>query len=164
MATTYDVVTDFNDTGVQPAADNPFTYGTETALNGAFTLLPLFGNTNSSVGGNSTQYDGTVDNYYFTYPLQFSGPSVAIVATGDVLTFPSPVPLIVPNDVLVMMPGSSDYFAPNLVVTRFTAPSDGLYDLAGSFTDLQMASVGLAIVVNGTTVFNNSSFTGNSPY
>ena len=27
-----------------------------------------------------------------------------------------------------------------------------------------MASVGLAIVVNGTTVFNSSFFTGNSPY
>jgi Ca2+-binding RTX toxin-like protein len=53
--------------------------------------------------------------------------------------------------------------APDLLVTRFTTPSAGLFDLAGSFTDLQIASVGLAIVVNGTTVWN-SSFTGSSPY
>jgi hypothetical protein len=43
---------------------------------------PFFGNTNCSVGGDSCQNAGTVDNYYFTQPLQFSGPTVAVVATG----------------------------------------------------------------------------------
>jgi hypothetical protein len=52
MAATFDVVADFNNTGVQPAPGNPhtypFTYGTETSLNAGFALLPHFGNTNCS--------------------------------------------------------------------------------------------------------------------
>ena len=163
MATTFDVFADFNNSGVQPAADNPFTYGTETALNVGFTLLPFFGNTNASGFTNESTNGGTMDNWYFRY--QLAGPAVGVVATGGTLTFlPNSIPFVVPNDVLMMMPGSSGLTAsPDLIVTRFTAPSAGLYDLAGSFTDLQQASVGLAIVVNGTTVFN-WSFTGNSPY
>jgi len=39
---TFDVVTDFNNTGTQPEAGNPFTYGTETSLNTGFTLFPNF--------------------------------------------------------------------------------------------------------------------------
>src|SRR5262245_8160074 len=38
MAIAFDVVADFNDSGVQPEAGNPFTYGTETSLNVGFTL------------------------------------------------------------------------------------------------------------------------------
>src|SRR4051794_34184555 len=90
MAATYDVVADFNATGLQPAPGNPhaypFTYGTETALNTGFALLPYFGNTSCSVGGGSCQTAGTVNNYYFTEPYQFSGPSVGVVASGGTLT------------------------------------------------------------------------------
>jgi hypothetical protein len=163
LTTTYDVVRDFNATGIQPAVGDPFTYGTETSLNIGFTPLPYYGNTSSSVGGNSTTTDGTVNNYYFTQPLQFSGPSVAVVATGDNLSFPSSPPLVVPNDVLAMLPGSPAFNAPDLIVTRFTAPIAGIFDIAGSFADLQRASVGLTIVIEGTTVFS-SSFSGSSPY
>jgi Ca2+-binding RTX toxin-like protein len=104
-----------------------------------------------------------MDNWYFRY--QLAGPAVGVVATGGTLTFlPNGIPFVVPNDVLMMMPGSAGMTAsPDLIVARFTAPSAGLFDLAGSFTDLQKASVGLTIVVNGVTVFN-SSFSGNSPY
>jgi hypothetical protein len=168
MAVTFNVLADFNDTGSQPAPGNPFTYpftyGTETTLNGAFTLLPFFGNTTCSVGGGVCTTDGSVNNYYFANPYQFSGPSIGTVATGGTLTFPSsPVPLVVPNDVLVMMPGSPDYNAPNLVVTRFTAPRAGVFDITGSFTDLSMSSVSLAVLINGATAFN-SSFAGQSPH
>jgi hypothetical protein len=95
------------------------------------------------------QGDGTVDNYYFTPPFQFSGPSVGVVATGGTLFF-SPFPsIIVPNDVLAMLPSSPDLSAPNLVVTRFTAPTTDVFNITGSFTDLQRASVSLAILVDG---------------
>ena len=57
MAITFDVVDDFNHTGVQPAAGNPWTYGTETALNVGFTLFPHFVNTNHS--GLEGTTDGT---------------------------------------------------------------------------------------------------------
>jgi hypothetical protein len=87
MAATFDVVADFNNTGVQPAPGNPhtypFTYGTETALNVGFTLLPLFGNTTCSLG--ACQNAGTVDNYYFIENFQFAGPSVAVAAAHPLL-------------------------------------------------------------------------------
>ena len=164
MATTFDVVSDFNHTGIQPAAGYPFSYGTETALNVGFTLFPYFVNTNHSGFTSESTNDGTMDNWYLQY--QLAGPSVGVVATGDTLTFlPNSTPFVVPNDVLMMMPGGPGFGAttPDLTVTQFTAPNDGLFDLAGSFTDLQAASVGLAIVVNGVTVFN-SSFAGGSAY
>lgn len=67
------------------------------------------------------------------------------------MTFP-PYSLVVPNDVLVMEPGSPNY----LMVTRFTAPSTGVFNITGSFTDLQASSVDLAILANGTPKFNGS--------
>jgi hypothetical protein len=48
-------------------------------------------------------------------------------------------------------------------VVRFTAPNAGAFNITGSFTDLQMSSVDLSILINGVTVFN-ASFTGSSPY
>src|SRR6516165_7737108 len=156
MTVTYDVVRDFNATGIQPAGGDPFTYGTETSLNVGFTLLPYYGNTNESAGGAQHTDDGTVNNYYFAQSYPFSGPSVAVVATGNTLTFSSPPSLIIPDDVLDMAPGSPQLSAPDLIVTRFTAPSAGMFDIAGSFVDLQMSSVDLTIVVDGATVFSSS--------
>jgi hypothetical protein len=109
------------------------------------------------------QGDGTVDNYYFTPPFQFSGPSVGVVATGGTLFF-SPFPsIIVPNDVLAMLPSSPDLSAPNLVVTRFTAPTTDVFNITGSFTDLQRASVVLRYSSMEVIAFN-SSFTGSSAF
>jgi len=65
-----------------------------------------------------------------------------------------------------MQPGGSccgQLNAPDFVVTRFTAPNAGMFNITGSFTDLQRSSVNLAILVDGVTAFN-SSFTGSSPY
>ena len=165
MTTTFNVVSDFNDTGVQPAAGYPFTYGTETALNVGFTPFSYFVNTSTSgVTGEHTN-DGTVDNWYYSAHAELGGPYVGVVATGGTLTFlPNGTPFVIPNDVLMMMPGSLGFSCPDLTVTRFTAPSAGLFDVAGSFTDLQRASVDLTILVNGNIVFHDSSFTGNSPY
>jgi hypothetical protein len=58
-----------------------------------------------------------------------------------------------------MEPGSPGFNAPDLTVTRFTVPTAGTFDIAGSFTDLQQASVALLIVIDGKTVFS-SSFSG----
>src|SRR6516164_8441685 len=114
MAASFDVVTDFNNTGVQPAPGDPhsfpFTYGTETALNVGFTLLPFFGNTNCSVASGQCTSDGTADN------------------------------------VLVMMPGGSSFPSPDLVVTRFTAPNAGTFNITGSLTDLESAGIHFTIL------------------
>ena len=55
MTTTFDVVADFNNSGVQPTASNPFTYGTETSLNTGFTLFPNF-QANGTVSVGSGQF------------------------------------------------------------------------------------------------------------
>jgi hypothetical protein len=161
-AISFDVVTHFNDTGVQPAPGNPFTYGTETSLNNGFTLLPAFGNTNCSVAGGQCTNDGTVDNYYISQGQQFSGPSIGRVASGGALTFAGiPGGWTVPDNVLVMMPGGTFLGFPDLVVTRFTAQNAGTFSITGSLTDLEVSSVSFAILIDGMTVFS-SSFSGQS--
>src|SRR5262245_25742835 len=105
MAITFDVVEDFNHTGVQPTAGYPFIYGTETALNVGFTPFSYFVNTSTSgVTGEHTN-DGTVDNWYFRQNAELAGPCVGVVATGGTLTF-GPSSFFIPNDVLMMAPGS----------------------------------------------------------
>src|SRR5215510_7026625 len=145
MASTYNVVTSFNDTGTQPQAGNPFTYGTEQTLNGAFTLFSFFGNTNCTFGVCTN--NGSVDNYY--NDLNFVGATTgrATAASGNTLFFSDGL-LVVPKNVLVVEPSNT-----TLNVTRFTVPTTGVYNISGSFSDLQIASVGLSIVVDGTTKF-----------
>jgi|SRR5215472_100294 len=155
-ADSFNVVTGFNDTGIQPQPGDPFTYGTEPILNGPFTLFSNFVNTNCT-GGECTG-DGTIDAY--SNGTGFFGPTTAKVATGTTLNFCCD--LVVPNNVLVLAPGS--YAGLALNVTRFTAPSTGVYDITGSFSDLQFSSVGLYILVNGVTDFSSSAFTGSSAH
>jgi len=157
VAGTFDVVADFNNTGSQPAAGNPFTYGTETSLNTGFALFPNFqANGTCSVGSGQCTTDGTMANYYISQPI--SGPSVGKVATGGPLNFAGF--FTVPTNVLAMLPGAVSLGTPDIVVTRFTAPTAGLFDITGSFTDLEAASVSLAVLVNGTTAFSGG-FPGN---
>ena len=68
-AISFDVVADFNNTGVQPAPGNPFTYGTETSLNTGFALLPNFqANGTCSVGSgqctSETCSDASTTNWH----------------------------------------------------------------------------------------------------
>src|SRR5262245_23725727 len=79
LAATFNVVTDFNNTGSQPLAGNPFTYGTETSLNTGFALLPNFEVGTCSAGSGQCTSNGTLANYYLDQPI--SGPSVGKVAT-----------------------------------------------------------------------------------
>jgi hypothetical protein len=154
MAATYNAVTSFNDTGTQPQAGNPFTYGTETTLNGAFTLFSNFGTTSCTF--NVCTSNGSVDNYYNS-PI-FVGPTTGFatnVISGNTLSFSDGL-IVIPNNVLVVEPSTS-----LLNVTRFTAPATGVYNLTGSFSDLQVASVGLSIVANGSTLFS-ASYDGSS--
>jgi len=136
------VVTDFNATGIQPLAGDPFTYGTETSLNTGFTLFPNFqANGTVSVGSGQFTTDGTLANYYISEPI--SGPSVGRVATGGPLNFENF--FTVPTNVLVLMPGQPSLSTPEITVTRFTAPENGVFDITGSFTDLEAASVSLVV-------------------
>src|SRR5262249_19967960 len=102
----------------------------------------------------------TMANYYIAEPI--SGPSVGKVATGGPLNFANF--FIVPNDVLAMLPGSpSDIGTPGIVVTRFTAPNAGTFNITGSFGDLEQASVSVAVLVNGNVAFS-SGFSGGTAH
>jgi hypothetical protein len=157
IAASFDVVTDFNNTGVQPAPGNPhtfpFTYGTETSLNTGFTLFPNFQpNGTCSVGSGQCTTDGTLANYYLDEAI--SGPSVGRVATGGPMNFAGF--FTIPSNVLAMLPGSpSDIGTPGITVTRFTAPNAGTFNVTGSFTDLESSTVSLAVLVNGSVAFNS---------
>jgi hypothetical protein len=161
MAATFDVLADFNDSATQPAVGNPWTYGTETSPGAGFALLPNFGNaTCSGTGCGEQLVGGSVDNYYQDFT--FSGASVGKVATGNNLTIDGS-PLLIPDDVLIMLAGSADYHTTNFVVTRFTAPYAETFSISGSFSDLQQASVNVTLVINGATPFS-SSFDGSSAH
>ena len=122
-------------------------------MNGAFTLFSFFGNTNCTFGVCTN--NGSVDNYY--NDLNFVGATTgrATAASGNTLFFSDGL-LVVPKNVLVVEPSNT-----TLNVTRFTVPTTGVYNISGSFSDLQIASVGLSIVVDGTTKFS-AAFDGSS--
>jgi hypothetical protein len=70
----------------------------------------------------------------------------------------------IPSNVLAMLPGSpSDLGTPGITVTRFTAPNAGTFNVTGSFSDLEQASVSLAVLVNGSVAFS-SGFSGGSAH
>jgi Ca2+-binding RTX toxin-like protein len=147
---TFNVVTDFNNTGTQPEAGDPFTYGTETSLNTGFTLFPNFqANGTVSVGSGQFTTNGTLANYYISQAI--SGPCVGEVATGGPLNFSNA--FTIPNDVLAMMPGDPGLGTPEDTVVRFTAPENGVFNITGSFINLEWATVSVFVVVNGITEF-----------
>jgi hypothetical protein len=78
-AATWDVVADFNDTGIQPAAGNPFTYGTETALNTGFALLrcPI-----SNLGGEHAAAGISRACRWFSDGVAVDGSGTAARTTG----------------------------------------------------------------------------------
>jgi hypothetical protein len=147
MAVTYDLVASFNDTGTQPQAGNPFTYGTTQTLNGAFTLFPFFGTETCTFGSCAT--NGFVQNYYSG--TNFVGPTTgrSIVTSGGDTLFVGNI--VIPNTVLFVEPAIAF-----LNVTKFTVPTTGVYNITGAFSDLQRATVGLKILVNGSTRFSAS--------
>jgi hypothetical protein len=150
---TFNVVSDFNNTGTQPEAADPFTYGTDTSLNTGFTLFPNFQPDGTvSEGSGQITGNGTLANYYISQAI--SGPCVGEVATGGPLNFSNA--FTIPNDVLVMMPGDPGLGTPEDTVVRFTAPGNGVYDVTGSFINLEYATVSVYVIVNGITEFSGS--------
>src|SRR5262245_23887997 len=124
-----------------------------------FTLFPNFqANGTVSVGSGQFTTNGTLANYYISQAI--SGPSVGEVATGGPLDFSNA--FTIPNDVLAMMPGDPGLGTPEDTVVRFTAPENGVFDITGSFINLEAATVSVFVVVNGVTEFTGG-FPGQSP-
>jgi len=160
-ATLYDAVADFNATGVQmPGAT--WAYGKETSLNGVFSLLPDFGVVScdpAPVEPSSAcrPIGATVLSYFAIAPLVgYGGPDGGAVgknvSTGTII-YPQGAfadnDVVFPANVLGMGPAG-------LLVTRWTAPMASTVNVTGFFQDLQAASVGLYVVVNGKRAFASS--------
>lgn len=164
-ADVFNAVTDFNSTGVQTAGAI-WTYGAETSLNGTgFTLIPNFNsivcnstdNTCSPIGATQLVYS-TNGAYHDPYPSLMDNASASTI-TYAVGTLANGVgvnnTVVFPNDVLALGP------AGDIEVVRLTVPTGGRYNISGFFLDLQAASDGLDIVVDGNLLFQNlTAFTG----
>ena len=161
-ATLYDAVADFNTTGVQTSGAT-WSYGTETAVNGVFRFLPNF--VSVSCGPDPTPQSAcqpagaTVLSYFKGSPLvgYIGGGALGKNMSGSTIIYPRGAladnTVVFPANVLGMGPGDT------LQVTRWTAPAAGEFQVTGFFQDLQAASVGLYVVVNGGQAFA-SSFSG----
>jgi hypothetical protein len=162
--TVYDAVNDFNATGVQTVGAT-WTYGSEASLSGTgFSLLSNFSTLICNSSDNTCNPTGATQLAYGIAPYHDPNPSVIDNASGSAITYTSGSQangvgvnnlILFPNNVLALPPNGQ------MVLVRFTVPADGLYNIAGYFLDLQAASVGLDIVINGTVAFQNlTSFTG----
>jgi hypothetical protein len=117
--------------------------GTESAWNqGNYSPFTRSGTANSGLlsywSGNGAFYGPSVGKYSGSSPLNLGG---------------SPN-LIIPNDVLTMGPGQN----PNIVVTLWTAPASGFYDITGSFTNLQQFSGAVNVVIGQTNGTDGSEY------
>jgi hypothetical protein len=166
-AAVYDAVNDFNSTGGTQTLGATWTYGSETSLNGAgFSLIPNFNSLVCNSTDNTCTPTGATQLVYSTngayrdpYPSLIKNASTGTItyAVGSLANGVGVNSTVVfPNNVLAFGP------AGNIQVLRFTVPTDGLYNIGGYFVDLQAASVGLDIVINGETLeFQDlTSFTG----
>ncbi len=148
-AQSYDVVGNFNGTGTQPLAGDPFTYGTEATLGGAFSLFPYFSpSANCTFYGGTCASGGTLVDYYYNANGNFTGPTVALYSGSGSLSFGGGS-LVVPNNAVVMAPGSAQSNSPAYSVTQFTAPTAGVYNISGTFNALQGGDMSYYAIVNG---------------
>src|SRR5271168_845218 len=87
LGQTYDAVKEFNKTGKQHGS--VWTYGTETAVNGAFTPFAHFATddcaSNPSTGYLCTPLKATFDSYYFETNNQ--GPTIEANTSGGTVTY-----------------------------------------------------------------------------
>ncbi len=132
-AGTWDAVAGFNTA--------PWQYGTKFANDQAFTAFPDFG---SDSGFDFWSATGT-----FASPIIGRNPGAAPVTVHGV---------VIPNNVLLMGPGNN----PNIVATRWIAPSDGYYTITGTFSDLQdfHGSLHVRIGTNDHGLLNNGDLVG----
>jgi hypothetical protein len=155
----WDAVADFNLTGTNPLSSNPWAYGNESTLGGAFTPLASYQNVNVP-GVNMFEY------FWGLYNNGFSGAGgnqIGKNTSGGTIVVNASTPIVWPNDVLLVAPGGiySQGFgptlsAPDFSVVQWTAPTAGSYSLSGTFTNLQASGADLHILVNGTSIYSNN--------
>ncbi len=153
--TVYDAVTQFNNTGVQNAG-GAWTYGTETSLNGPFSLMPNLAK-NQPCTGTCSPGGQTYSDYYYSSPTGGAGVTANTSASPRTITFAGPIPIVWPNDVLLVGPAGLNHGGPILTVIRWTAPQSGTYNISGFFLNLEQSNTYEYVSINGTTVFSNTS-------
>jgi len=147
----WDAVADFNATGTNPLSGNPWAYGTESTVGGAFAPMLVF--------EQGSLANGSAAIYFFNQlGLQtFIAPAIGKNTGATTITYPAPIPLIWPNNVLLVGPGGiANPGSPEYSVVQFTAPATGVYSLSGSFLNLQEANTDLHILANTTSIYSNN--------
>jgi len=143
----YDVVADFNLTGTNPLLGNPWLYATEATLGGTLTPMAVFGRLGPSADSDAV--------YFFNQNL--IGPAIGKNTGTTTINLGGSPNLIWPNSALLMAPGGGNNpGSPEFSVVQWTAPATGLYDLSGTFLNLQAANTDLHILENLTSIFSHS--------
>ncbi len=154
---TYDAVTDFNTTGAQISASS-WTYGTETALNGTFTLLPQFAAITCytlGVADACSPSDASFDSYYYS-GNGAGGPDIADNLSGGTITYPvSPAALVWPDNVLELGPGGSSG-GPEFTVLRWTAQQTGTYSISGFTENLQYSTTDQYVFIGDVEAYSQT--------
>jgi hypothetical protein len=142
-----DAVAEFNLSGTNPLAGNPWTYATETALGGAITPMAVFGKL-----GQPSDSDAV---YFFNQNVV--GPVIGKNTGATTINLGGSPNLLWPNSVLLIGPGGGNNpGSPEFSVVQWTAPATGLYNLSGTFVNLQAANTDLHILENTTSIYSNS--------
>ena len=152
MAQTYDALADWNATTNTTA--NIWQYGTENTPGGSFTLLP---------DHNANTSSPTYDLWDLANNSSINGPFIGFNSSGGTINAGGSPNLLWPSSVLQIAPGGINSATPEDTVLRWAAPSSGLIDITGQFTDLQQSVVSMYIQSNGLTIFN-ANYNGSSPY
>lgn len=148
----YDAVNDFNTTGIQ-SSGSAWTYGTETTLNGAFTLLPEF----AAIACDTvacTPSDALFDSYYFN-GNGAGGPDIAYNNSAGTITYPVSPALVLPDNVLELGPGGSSG-GPEFTVLRWTAQRSGTYSVSGFMENLRDSTTAQYVYMNGVEEYSQT--------
>jgi hypothetical protein len=141
-AKTYDPVADWSSSS--NTAGGIWQYGTKTTIGGPLTLFSKHDSQATTPSYDWWSYDGT-----------FLGPNVGLNNSGTTIMLPGaasdPYLLIWPANELLIAPGGKNG-TPTITVLRWIAPATGAYDITGRWSDLQAATVSMAIMDGPTTL------------
>lgn len=152
MAQTYDALADWNPNSNTTA--NIWQYGTETTPGGPMTLFP---------DHNANTSPPTYDLWDLANSSSINGPFIGFNSSGTTINDGGTPNLLWPSGVLQIAPGGINSATPEDTVLRWVAPSSGLIDITGQFTDMQQSFVSMYIQSSGLTIFN-AAYNGSSPY
>jgi hypothetical protein len=155
MGQTYNAVADWNPSSNTTA--NVWQYGTETTLGGTFSLFP-YHNANTTPSYDLWDLDNSSN---------IVGPLIGFNSSGGTINAGGSPALLWPSGVLQIAPGGTLNSTPANTVLRWLAPSSGVLDITGQFSDLQQSgkesTLSMYVQSNGATIFT-ATYNGSAPH